>query len=104
MQRGSHKIPNGPVCAHRLSWVADNPTDGNPRAYSVPGGISDRFSQFGLIVFHRQNVVPTSLDDLFHDLLLATHRIDTHDRAFQFQHLQQLRYRRDFIRLGVNHD
>ena len=48
--------------------------------------------QFGLIAFDRQQVVGALVADRLGRFLLAMHGIQRHNRACQFQHLQELRH------------
>ena len=57
--------------------------------------------QCALVAFQRQRIVAALIDDLLSDRTLAVERIGGHDRAFQRQHLQQLRHRGDLVRLGI---
>ena len=50
----------------------------------------DLLGELALIAFERQDVIPTLIDDLLRDLLLATHGIDGDNAAFEHQHLEQL--------------
>ena len=55
--------------------------------------------QFRLIPLQRQHVIPTAFFNLLRYRSLASHRIQRHDTPLQFQLLQQLRHRRNLVRL-----
>src|ERR1700749_180901 len=62
---------------------------------NLAGGVveiaDDIVMQRTLIALKRQDIVAALIDDLLGNLTLAVQRVDGHDRAFQRQHLQQLR-------------
>src|SRR3954464_7631631 len=55
-----------------------------------------------VIGLEHQKIVGALGPDLRGDVLLAAHRIQRHDAALQVQGLQQLRDRRDLVRLTVD--
>ena len=63
--------------------------------YRVPNILQ----QFRLVLLHRQRKVAAPLDDLARNRFLATHRVNGHDGAMEFEHFQELRNRRDFVGL-----
>ena len=64
----------------------------------------DVIMQCALVAFQRQRIVAALIDDLLSDRALAVECIGGHDRAFQRQHLQQLRHSGDLVRLGIRSD
>ena len=58
--------------------------------------------KLGLIAFDRQHVVGALITDCLRGLLLAMHGIQRHDRACQFQQLQEFRYRRDLVGILID--
>ena len=62
---------------------------------------SDRLEQVRLIVFYRNHRIAAPFDDPFHDRLLAAHRVDRNDRAFQRNLLQKQGDRGDLVRFFV---
>ena len=68
----------------------------------VPGlllGCKDRdiLVQRALVALQRQDVVSLLVDDLFHDLALAAHCLDRHDRPVDRQHVEKPGDRDDLI-------
>ena len=61
--------------------------------------VTDLFMSLGVVAFECQNVVGFLLDDDPGNVRLAAHRVDGDDASPQFQHGQQLRYRRYFVGL-----
>ena len=59
-------------------------------------------SEFRMIVLHRQNEVPSALDDRRGDFFLAPHGVNADDGPFEFQHSQELGKCRDFVRLLID--
>ena len=63
----------------------------------------DAVVQRGLIALHGQDVVGLLGDDVVSDLGLTAHRVDRHQTAGKFQHLQQLRDGGDLVALVIDH-
>jgi hypothetical protein len=60
--------------------------------------------QRALVSLQRQRIVAALMDNLPSDRALAVECIGGHDRTFQRQHLQQLRYCGDLVRFGIRGD
>ena len=59
----------------------------------------DGLVQSGLVVLHTQHIVGAAGDNLGSDVVLASHRVDRDDGAFDVERRQQFRYRRDLVTL-----
>ena len=55
-----------------------------------------------MVVLERQDIVGALGPDLLGDLLLAAHRVERHDAAFEPQDIEQLRDGRDLVRLAID--
>src|ERR1700736_4605093 len=64
--------------------------------------VLDVLVQVRLVVLDREEVTPTTGDDLGGDLPLASHRVDRHQRTGKVEQLQQSWDRRDLIRLLID--
>src|SRR4051812_42219980 len=79
---------------------------GSPLASSAQAGALELLAHSpkgaAVIGLKHQKIVGALGPDLRSDVLLAAHRIQRHDAALQVQGLQQLRDRRDLVRLAVD--
>ncbi len=59
--------------------------------------------QRSLVALHRQHVIGLCVENRLRDLGLATHRVDSHQTARDFQDFQQLGNGRDLVALRIHH-
>ncbi len=62
----------------------------------------DIFIQVFLVLFERQQIVSSLLDNCLGNLSLTAHGINRHQAALQIQQLQELGDRRDLVRLFID--
>ena len=106
VRHGAHEVfAFGLATVCPLARPVKAPSLEDIRIVQMNGEVRDHSTkQRRLVAFDNQHKIRLLVDDLLSDLNLTAHRINCHQRAFDFQHLQQFRDRRDLVALLIDHD